>query len=273
MIAWVLAHPGPVRVSIVAAVLLLLLAWQRLRPVRGDSAIAGRRWRNVAMVVIASAVAYVVVPVTTVALAATADAAGIGFFNRVGMPAAMELVAGIVLLDLAIYWQHRLFHLLPWLWRIHRVHHNDIGFDATLGLRFHPAEIVLSLLYKLALIVALGLSPWTVLLYEVLLASFALVTHADVTLTPRWEARVRRLLVTPDWHRVHHSVHRQETDSNYGNILSVWDRLFRTHVAQPRDGHAAMSIGLPDFREPESQRLLALLKQPLLNVRRASTNR
>lgn len=270
MIAWVLGHPGPVRVSVVAAVLLLLLAWQRFRPVRGDSAIPGRRWRNVAMVVIASAVAYLLVPVTTVALAATTASAGVGLFNQIHLPPVLELFAGIVLLDLAIYWQHRLFHMLPWLWRIHRVHHNDIGFDATLGLRFHPAEIVLSLFYKLALVVALGLSPWTVLLYEVLLACFALITHADVTLPPRWEARVRRVLVTPDWHRVHHSFHRQETDSNYGNILSVWDRLFATYVPAPRDGHTGMTIGLPSFREPGEQTLFALLRQPLLSEPAAS---
>ncbi len=273
MIAWVLGHPGPVRVSIVAAVLLLLLAWQRLRPVRGDAAIPGRQWRNVAMVVIASAVVYLLVPVTTVALAASVAAAGVGLFNQVRLPSALELVAGIVLLDLAIYWQHRWFHMLPWLWRIHRVHHNDIGFDATLGLRFHPAEIVVSLLYKLALVVVLGLSPWTVLLYEVLLASFALITHADVTLPPRWEERVRRVVVTPDWHRVHHSVHRQETDSNYGNILSLWDRLFATYLAQPRDGHAGMTIGLPGLREPEAQKLFALLRQPLLGEPAASISR
>lgn len=273
MMAWVLAHPGPVRLSIVAGVLTLLLAWQHFQPVRGDASIPVRQWRNVALVLISSALVYLLVPVTTVVFAATMASTGMGLFNLFDVPIGLELLMGIVVLDLAIYWQHRLFHMLPWLWRIHRVHHNDIGFDVTLGLRFHPAEILLSLVYKLALVAALGLSPWTVLLYEILLAVFALITHADLSLPPRLERVVRHMLVTPDWHRVHHSVYRQETDSNYGNILSVWDRLFATYVPQPRDGHVPMTIGLRSFREPEDQTLFALLRQPLLSEPTASTIR
>lgn len=273
MMEWVLAHPGPVRLSIVAGVLLVLLAWQHYRPVRGDAAIPGRQWRNVALVLISSAVVYLLVPVTTVAFAATMATGGLGLFNQLHMPMAMELLVGIVVLDLAIYWQHRLFHMLPWLWRIHRVHHNDIGFDVTLGLRFHPAEILLSLLYKLALVAMLGLSPWIVLLYEILLAAFSLITHADLSLPPRLERVVRYVLVTPDWHRVHHSVYREETDSNYGNILSLWDRLFATHVPQPRDGHIHMKIGLPIFRDAREQTIPALLRQPLLREPTVSTIR
>ncbi len=265
MTSWLLGHAGLTRLLIVAGLLVLLLAWQRLRPMRGDAAIPGRQWRNIALVLVASAVVYLLVPVTAVAFAAEMAINGIGLFNWVVLPAAVELLLGVVLLDLAIYWQHRWFHLLPVLWRIHRVHHSDTGFDATLGLRFHPAEIVLSLLYKLALIAVLGIGPGTVLLYEILLASFALITHADIALSSRWDTRLRRVFVTPDWHRVHHSVHRDETDSNYGNILSVWDRLFASHVTQPRDGHVGMRIGLPGFRDPDAQTLFALLRQPLVS--------
>lgn len=271
--AWLLAHAGPTRLLVVAVLLALLLAWQRLRPRRGDAAIPGRQWRNVALVLVASAVVYVLVPVTTVAFAASAASSGNGVFNRIALPTALEMLLGIVLLDLAIYWQYRWFHLLPWLWRMHRVHHSDIGFDATLGLRFHPAEILLSLLYKLALIAVFGFAPVTVLVYEILLASFALFTHADIALPARWDARLRRIFVTPDWHRVHHSVHRDETDSNYGNILSVWDRVFTSHVPQPRDGHLGMSIGLPVFRDPAMQTIFALLRQPLASEPPVSTTR
>ena len=263
MTTWLLGHAGPARLLVVATLLALLLAWQHLRPRRGDGAIGGRQWRNVVLVVIASAVVYLLVPVTTVAFAASVAADGSGVFNAIALPAPVEMLLGIVLLDLAIYWQHRWFHLMPWLWRIHRVHHSDIGFDATLGLRFHPAEILLSLLYKLALIWVFGFAPLTVLVYEIALASFALFSHADIALSPRWDARLRRVLVTPDWHRVHHSVYRDETDSNYGNILSVWDRLFASHVPQPRDGHVGMRIGLPGFRDPDAQTVFALLLQPL----------
>ena len=278
MTAWLLGHAGPTRLLVVATLLVLLLAWQRLRPRRGDAALPGRRWRNIALVLVSSAAVYVLVPVTTVAFAAAMTAAGSGLFNsgvinRVALPSALGMLLGIVLLDLAIYWQHRWFHRLPWLWRIHRVHHSDIGFDATLGLRFHPAEILLSLLYKLALIRVFGFAPMTVLVYEILLASFALFTHADIALPACWDARLRRLFVTPDWHRVHHSVYRDETDSNYGNLLSAWDRLFASHVPQPRDGHIGMRIGLPGFRDPAAQTIFALLRQPLASDPHVSSTR
>lgn len=263
MTTWLLGHAGPARLLVVVTLLALLLAWQHIRPQRGDAAIPKRQWRNVVLVLVASALVYLLVPVTTVVFAASVAASGTGLFNRIAWPATMEMLLGIALLDLAIYWQHRWFHLLPWLWRIHRVHHSDIGFETTLGLRFHPAEILLSLLYKLALIRVFGFAPLTVLVYEILLASFAVFTHADIALSPRWDRRLRRMFVTPDWHRVHHSVHRDETDSNYGNILSIWDRLFTSHVPQPRDGHVGMRIGLPEFREPANQTILSLLGQPL----------
>lgn len=263
MTAWLLGHAGPARLVVVAVLLALLLAWQHLRPRRGDAAIPGRQWRNIALVLVSSAVVYLLVPVTTVAFAASMATSGSGLFNRIALPMALEMLLGIVVLDLAIYWQHRWFHLLPWLWRIHRVHHSDVGFDSTLGLRFHPAEILLSLLYKLVLIWVFGFAPLTVLVYEILLASFALFTHADIALPARWDARLRQVFVTPDWHRVHHSVYREETNSNYGNILSVWDRLFASHVLQPRDGHVGMRIGLPGFRDPGTQTILSLLRQPL----------
>ena len=278
MSAWLLAHASPTRLVVVATLLALLLVWQQLRPRRGDAALPGRQWRNIALVLVSSAVVYLLVPVTAVAFAASmaADGSGVfnsGMINRIALPVALEMLLGIVLLDLAIYWQHRWFHLLPWLWRIHRVHHSDIGFDATLGLRFHPAEILLSLLYKLALIWVFGFAPLTVLVYEVLLASFALFTHADIAVPARWDARLRRVFVTPDWHRVHHSVCRDETDSNYGNILSTWDHLFASHVPQPRDGHVGMRIGLPGFRDPGAQTIFALLRQPLASDPHVSSTR
>jgi sterol desaturase/sphingolipid hydroxylase (fatty acid hydroxylase superfamily) len=179
----------------------------------------------------------------------------------------VEWLLGIALLDMAIYWQHRWFHEIPFLWRVHRVHHSDVGFEATLGFRFHPAEIVLSLYFKLAIIAVFGIGVGTVVLYEILLASFALITHADVALSPKWDSVLRRVIVTPDWHRVHHSVHGDETNSNYGNILSVWDHLFTSHISQPRDGHLKMQIGLEYFRSAADQTIPALLRQPVVRNR------
>ena len=273
MTAWLLANQGLARMAVVAGLLVGLLAWQQWRPRRGEALGKVRQLRNIAMTLISSAIVFLVLPVTAVAFAVQIAAMEIGLFNALSWPAGIEIVAGVILLDLAIYWQHRWFHVVPVLWRMHRVHHSDIGFDTTLGLRFHPAEILLSMLYKLALVAVLGIAPLTILLYEVLLASFALLTHADIALPPHWDRRLRRVFVTPDWHRVHHSVHRDETDSNYGNILSLWDRLFASYRAQPRDGHLAMVIGLPQFRDAPAQGLPALLRQPLVSISTVTTNR
>lgn len=261
-------YAGVVRLVVVASLLVALLRWQRMRPRRGDADLR-RGLRNIGLMAIASIVVRWLIPLSAVAFAAMIQARSIGLFQQWSLPLAAAIPVGIVLLDMAIYWQHRWFHQIPVLWRIHHVQHSDTRFDTTLGLRFHPAEIVLSLLFKFAMIAVLGLSPSTVFIYEILLTGFSLWTHADVALSPACDRRLRRLLVTPDWHRVHHSVHRDETDSNYANILSGWDRLFRSHLGQPRDGHADMRIGLPNFREPQSQTLPALLLQPLLGKPRA----
>jgi sterol desaturase/sphingolipid hydroxylase (fatty acid hydroxylase superfamily) len=157
--------------------------------------------------------------------------------------------AGIVLLDLALYLQHVMFHAVPALWRLHRVHHADLDIDVTTGARFHPIEIALSMLVKVAAIAALGVPPAAVVVFEVLLNGTSMFNHANVRIPAPLEPALRWLLVTPDMHRVHHSVERDETDSNFGFNLSLWDRLFGTYRAQPRAGHAAMVIGLPALRD------------------------
>lgn len=267
-----LLTPGLLRLAIVLALLLVLLACQRVWPRRGEASPPRRRWRNLGLAAIGTAVVYLALPVSAVSFAAIVQNHGFGLLALTPWPGIIESALAIAVLDLAIYWQHRWFHQLPWLWRIHRVHHSDTQFEVTLGLRFHPAEILLSMLYKFAVIIALGPSAAAVALYEVLLATFALITHADVALPGQWDRRLRIVLVTPDWHRVHHSVHRNETDSNYGNLLTLWDRLFASRIAQPRDGHPGMTIGLPQFRAPADQTLPALLRLPLVGDVRPSTS-
>jgi sterol desaturase/sphingolipid hydroxylase (fatty acid hydroxylase superfamily) len=207
---------------------------------------------------------YAVMPLTAVAAAAIYKNLGIGLLNLYVWPAAMEYVLAVIALDFAMYWQHRLSHRIGWLWRIHRVHHVDTAFDTTLGLRFHPFEILLSMFYKLAIIAALGAPAAAVAVYELLLAAFALMTHADIAIPTRWDAALRRIVVTPDWHRVHHSVHHTETESNYGNMLTLWDRLFASALAQPSEGHSNMRLGLEHDRSAEQQTFPALLKMPLM---------
>ncbi|HET9483819.1 MAG TPA: sterol desaturase family protein, partial [Xanthomonadales bacterium] len=217
---------------------------------------------NLALVVVDTLVLRLAFPVLAVGAAYAMQQRGLGLFNAWDGPYVIELVLAVLALDAAIYFQHRIFHAVPWLWRLHRVHHSDVRFDVTTGVRFHPFEIALSMAIKLALIALLGASPGAVMLFEVLLSCGSLFTHADVALPPRIERVVRALVVTPTMHRVHHSIERDETDSNFSFNLSVWDRLFGSYRAAPRADPASMPIGIHSFREPADQGLLALLVQP-----------
>jgi sterol desaturase/sphingolipid hydroxylase (fatty acid hydroxylase superfamily) len=170
----------------------------------------------------------------------------------------------VVILDFVIWAQHVFFHAVPALWRLHRMHHADLDFDLTTGLRFHPLEILLSFALKAAAIVALGAPALAVLLFEVILSSMALFNHSNVRFPHRLDRALRRVIVTPDFHRVHHSWHPNETNSNFGFNLSCWDRLLGTYQAQPREGHDRMTIGINLFREPRWTRLDRLLVQPFV---------
>jgi sterol desaturase/sphingolipid hydroxylase (fatty acid hydroxylase superfamily) len=183
-------------------------------------------------------------------MALFAQAQGWGLFNTYAVPAWAAIAASIVALDLAIYLQHVLFHAVPALWRLHRVHHADLDFDVTTGARFHPLEIVLSMLIKFAAIAVLGAPAVAVLVFEVLLNALAMFNHANVRIPAPIDRALRVVLVTPDMHRVHHSIEGDETDSNFGFNLSLWDRLFGTYRAGPRAGHEAMTIGIREFRDP-----------------------
>jgi sterol desaturase/sphingolipid hydroxylase (fatty acid hydroxylase superfamily) len=187
---------------------------------------------------------------------------GFGLFHQASLPAGLGFALGLILLDFAIYLQHVAFHRIPLFWRLHKVHHLDLGFDTTTAIRFHPVEIVLSMYYKMALVLALGLSPPTVLAFEILLNACALFNHGNVRLPGTWERRVRRVLITPDLHRIHHSTLPLEIHSNFGFCVPFWDRLGRTYRAEPRAGHAALEIGLPEERDPRRLGFWRLLAAP-----------
>nr|WP_284047903.1 sterol desaturase family protein [Halomonas gemina] len=177
----------------------------------------------------------------------------------------MAVVVSVVMLDVAIYFQHRLFHAVPWLWRLHRMHHADLEFDVTTGLRFHPLEILISMGIKLAVVTLLGTPALAVLIFEVLLNATSMFNHGNVRLPARVDRWLRLAVVTPDMHRVHHSIVRQETDSNFGFNLPWWDRLFGTYRDQPAAGHLGMTIGIEAFREAHDLRLDRMLLQPFVN--------
>jgi len=186
-------------------------------------------------------------------------------FNRVDLPYWFEVAAAVLLLDLAIYLQHLLMHRVPLLWRLHRVHHADLDIDLTTGSRFHSLEILLSMLFKGCVILLLGPALFAVLVFEVLLNGLALFNHANVRLPVGVDRLLRRLLVTPDMHRVHHSILVRETNSNYGFNLSLWDRVFSTYIDQPQRGHEGMTIGLAEFRDlRQVDRLPGMLAMPFI---------
>ncbi|MDA7946820.1 MAG: sterol desaturase family protein [Hyphomicrobiaceae bacterium] len=250
-------------VGIFAVLALLELAIPRRKPRRTKL----RRWfTNLSIAGIDAAVvrlmALLAVPVAAVAAAAWAQANGWGLLNWLDMSAWIALPVAIILLDLAIYGQHVASHKIPLLWRLHKVHHADVEFDVTTAVRFHPVEIALSMLWKILVVLALGASPWAVVLFEVILNGCAMFNHANITL-PQWLDRIVRLvLVTPDMHRVHHSVYRSEHDMNYGFNLSIWDRLFGTYKAQPHDGHVDMAIGQKSHLNDNPTRLGWSLRLP-----------
>ena len=192
-----------------------------------------------------------------------AESHGWGLFNLVSLPSWIEVVLAVIVLDLAIYGQHVLFHYVPALWRVHRMHHADLDIDVTTGTRFHPVEVLLSLGIKFVVVVAVGAPPLSVLIFEVLLNATSLFNHGNLRLPPTLERLLRRLVVTPDMHRVHHSILRHETNSNFGFNLPWWDWIFRTYRPDPEAGHEEMIIGIDQFRAPKELRLDRMLTQPV----------
>lgn len=254
------------RLGVFLALLAVLAIAERAWPCRGDAALRPRQATNLALMLLDTALVRVLFPFLAVAWAQQVSAQSFGLLPLLGLPSWAALVLAFLLLDLAIYWQHRLFHRLPLLWRLHRVHHCDIAFDVSLAVRFHPLEVVASMLIKFAVIAAIGAPAWAVLAFEIALSAGSLFTHADLRLPAAVERRLRWLLVTPDLHRVHHSVRRVETDSNFGFHLSCWDRLFGSFCSRPAQPQETMPIGLSQFRAPREQGLLALLGNPFRNT-------
>lgn len=235
------------RGGVFLAVFAALASWEYFAPARTLRLARTQRWRaNLGIALISTLVVRLLVPGSAIALAVVASTEGWGLFNRLEMPMWVAIPAAIALLDLTVYLQHVLFHSVPMLVRLHAVHHADPDFDLTTGIRFHPLEILISALIKLAAVAALGAPVVSVLAFEVLLNATAMFNHANVSL-PSWlEPWVRRMLVTPDMHRIHHSVIDAERNSNYGFCLSVWDRFLGTYTAKPR---GELDIGLSTWRD------------------------
>jgi len=255
---------GAIRFAMFLAVFGAVALWEALAPRRKRSFGRLARWpHNLGLLLVDAALVRVLAPGAAIAVAVTAAGSGWGLLNAFALPGWAAIAAGIALLDLAIYFQHVMFHAVPTLWRLHRVHHADLDFDVTTGARFHPIEILISTAVKCAAIAALGAPVISVFVFEILLNATAMFNHANASLPQRLERWLRWLVVTPDMHRVHHSVRYEESSSNFGFNLPWWDRLFGTYRAQPRLGHAVMTIGVDAFRSSQDLRLDRLLVQPL----------
>lgn len=269
------------RLTVFITILVVMAGFEVLAPRRRLTVPKARRWlTNISIIALGRLLVGIMgalaVPLVAVAAAVFAEAHGWGLLNLLAWPAWLEIVIALLALDLAIWFQHLVTHKVPVLWRLHRMHHADRDVDVTTALRFHPVEIALSMLWKIICVLALGASPLAVVLFAVILNGCAMFNHANLRLPPRLDALLRLFLVTPDMHRVHHSVLRAEHDANFGFNLSLWDRVFGTYVPQPRDGHERMIIGLPEYQSDDPSRLwwsLTLPWRPLQSGRQQVDDR
>lgn len=248
---FVLANEPAIRLGFFLVVFALIGLWEMVAPRRALITPKAMRWTsNLGLVVLNAVLVRLAFPVGAAGMAAFAATNGWGLLNHFEVPLWLAIPIGVIAMDFVIWLQHVMVHAVPVLWRLHQVHHADLDYDVTTGSRFHPIEIGLSMLIKLATIAVLGPSIVAVVIFEVMLNATAMFNHGNVRLSAGVDRMLRRLVVTPDMHRVHHSVEDDETNSNFGFNLPWWDRLFGTYRDQPRAGHDAMTIGIYDHRDP-----------------------
>jgi sterol desaturase/sphingolipid hydroxylase (fatty acid hydroxylase superfamily) len=256
-----------IRLGISAAVFAAMAGWEVVAPRRPQAIGRWLRWpNNLGVVIIDTILLRLLFPAAAVSVALGGEEQGWGLLNKLPLSPWMTVIAAVIVLDLTIYFQHVLFHAVPVLWRLHRMHHADLEFDVTTGVRFHPLEILLSMVIKLGVVLALGAPALAVLIFEVLLNATSMFNHGNVLLPQPMDRILRTIVVTPEMHRVHHSIAPAETNSNFGFNLPWWDRLFGTYRAQPAAGHTGMKIGIDLFRRVEDLRLDRMLIQPLIGA-------
>ena len=263
MTNWIMSNEPVIRLGFFAGIFGLMAIWEILAARRELTTGKGRRWvGNLSLVLVDTLIVRLLFPTAAVGTALIVADLGWGVLNVVSVPYWAALLISVAVLDLAIYLQHVMFHALPSLWRLHMVHHADLDLDVTSGSRFHPIEILISMLYKLAVISVLGPPVLGVLIFEVVLNALAMFNHANVRMPLVLDRVLRWIIVTPDMHRVHHSVDSREHNRNFGFNLSLWDRVLGTYRDQPAKGHQGMIIGLNKFREITWQTIPRLLVMP-----------
>lgn len=269
MTDFILNNETNFRLGVFLSILLLMMTMEALFPRKAR--VLGRRHRwfsNLLLIIIDGIFVRLLFPIVGVGMAAVSLEKGWGLFNYTEWPLWVEITLAITLLDVAIYWQHVASHHIPILWSLHKVHHVDRDIDVTTGSRFHPVEIALSMAYKICLVLLLGAPILAVIIFELILNGCAMFNHSNVKLPLRIDSKLRRFIVTPDMHRVHHSTMVSETNSNYGFSLSLWDRIFKTYIAQPSKGHKGMLIGLEEYQTSGPASLTWSLILPFKSVKK-----
>jgi sterol desaturase/sphingolipid hydroxylase (fatty acid hydroxylase superfamily) len=260
-----------VRLGFFAAIFFVVALGEKITPRRILLKSKFKRWiSNIGMQIIDIGILLLIFPVFPFSVAVICAQKGWGFLNYYQIVPPVALIIGVLALDFVIYFQHRMFHFVPILWRVHMVHHTDQDIDVTTAMRFHPLEIILSLAIKFAAVAAIGAPPLSVLIFEVILNGASMFNHGNIRIPLSFDRVIRMVLVTPDMHRVHHSVVALETNSNYGFSFSWWDRLLGTYIAQPRGGHDKMKIGLNGYHDDRSLKLSALLTMPFFYQKRVN---
>ena len=255
-----------IRISVFAGLFLIMMVWEWLSPGRqAGNNLWPRRGNNLLLVILNNLMLRFVLPMTAVGMAIRAVYEGWGILTVYSISLPASIVISLIVFDLAMYLQHVMFHKIPVLWHLHRVHHIDEDLDTSTGLRFHPLEIAISMLIRIMIVVVLGAPALAVMLFELILNACALFNHGNVYIAPGIDKWLRWLIVTPDMHRVHHSSYRDEIDSNYGFNLSCWDRIFGTYREKPRDGHLKMRIGMTEFSGKITVNTLWLLLNPFMS--------
>jgi len=271
MLHYIESHAATLYALTFTGAMIGVVIWEAQAPRRQPVFSHWIRWfSNFGIHILNSLILHLLLPLSAIAAAARSTELGWGLFNSLSLPALLVIVPSILSLDSLHYLKHVLLHRIPLLWRFHRVHHDDLDYDFTTGIRFHPFEIILNAMITLGAIVALGIPAYAVVIYEISLVAVTFIVHGNIKYPARADGIIRAVLVTPDMHRIHHSSRVAETDSNYGVIFSIWDRLFKTHVQEPHNGHEGMALGLTEFRERKHQFLPWMLACPFLAARNQS---
>jgi len=254
-----------IRISAFVGIFAVMAVWEMMAPRRQWNTAKAKRWVvNLAIVGFNSLLTRVLFASGALGAAILAGQGEVGFFNQLNWPWWAELIIAVVVLDLVVYFQHVLMHAVPILWRLHMVHHSDLDIDVTTGVRFHPIEIALSMFIKIGAVILIGVSPTAVLIFEVMLNATSMFNHSNVCIPVQVDRMLRWIVVTPDMHRVHHSVIPQETNRNFGFSLSWWDRVLGTYLRDPSKGHEYMTIGLEQYRDPTRLTWLGLVALPFV---------